>query len=127
MKDRTRRVSPDDIHVASGACLYMLSFRRLTHLSVFQNPWYIIAAVGFSASNRPEGVPCVFQHVVEDLKRHHEGETLQDMTKLLVQKLREVLFKSGLVSGYSKVCGKFLNLWSDVHSIAHTDGGGGRR
>ena len=72
-----------------------------TH-SVLRNPWYIVAAVAFSASNQPEGVPRVFEHVLEDL-RAPGTNSLQSDEKLLAQKIRDALFKSGLISGYPKV------------------------
>jgi hypothetical protein len=60
------------------------------------NPWYIIAAVAFSASNRPEAVPDIFQCVLQDCSA--EGEKL-----LLARKMRDAIFKSGLSSGYPRV------------------------
>ncbi|KIM49534.1 hypothetical protein M413DRAFT_438718 [Hebeloma cylindrosporum] len=68
---------------------------------ILRNPWYIVAAVAFSASNRPEGVPRVFEHVLEDL-RALGTNSLQSDEKLLAQKIRDALFKSGLISGYPK-------------------------
>ncbi|KAF8968314.1 AhpD-like protein [Flammula alnicola] len=67
------------------------------------NPWYIVAAVAFSASNRPEAVPRVFEHVLEGLRAPDGGNTTSKSDeKLLAQKLREALLKSGLISGYPK-------------------------
>ena len=63
------------------------------------NPWYIVAAVAFSASNRPEGVSEVFQYVLEELP---PASQLADR-RMIAGKLREAIFKSGLISGYPKV------------------------
>jgi endoribonuclease Dicer len=71
---------------------------------VLRNPWYIVAAVAFSASNRPEAIPRVFEHVLEDIKSSSSSQSgTKPDNKLLAQKLREALFKSGLISGYPKV------------------------
>jgi len=84
-----------------------------THL-VLRNPWYIVAAVAFSASNRPEGVPRVFEHVLEDL-RAPGANSLPSDEKLLAQKIRDALFKSGIMSGYPKVsCASFRSTAADI-------------
>lgn len=72
---------------------------RIAHayIAALRNPWYIVAAVAFSASNRPETVPHVFQHVAQDL----QGERASQL--LLARKMRDALFKSGLTSGYPRV------------------------
>jgi len=57
--------------------------------------------VAFSASNKPEGVPQVFQYVLEDLRTNSTSNKNEE--KLVAQKMREALFKSGLISGYPKV------------------------
>lgn len=64
------------------------------------NPWYIAAAVAYSASNKAEAVPQVFQYALQELKTNQAAESEQF---LLAQKIREALFKSGLISGYPKV------------------------
>jgi len=65
-----------------------------------RNPWFIVAAVAFSASNRSEGVPRVFEQALQDLKK---GGSDKSEELMLAQKMREALFKSGLISGYPKV------------------------
>ena len=67
---------------------------------VLSNPWYIISAVAFSASNQPEGVPRIFDHMLSQLR---ESGSDTDEQRLLARKLREALLKSGLISGYPKV------------------------
>ncbi|KAF9484902.1 hypothetical protein BDN70DRAFT_871882 [Pholiota conissans] len=87
-----------------------LSLRGSTNLSEHQalkNPWYIVAAVAFSASNRPEAVPQVFEHVLEEMKSSPCEEA---DSKLLAQKLREAIFKSGLISGYPKAINALKSL-----------------
>ncbi|KAJ3566679.1 hypothetical protein NP233_g6850 [Leucocoprinus birnbaumii] len=63
------------------------------------NPWYIVAAVAYSASNKAEAVPQVFQYAIQELKENQGTESEQF---LLAQKIREALFKSGLLSGYPR-------------------------
>jgi len=79
--------------------------------SILTNPWYIVAAVAFSASNRPEGVPRVFEHLLQDLKL--SGSSSKSEEKLLAQKLREALLKSGLISGYPKA----INSLKALHGV----------
>jgi len=61
------------------------------------SPWSFIAATAFSASNYPEAVPLVFKHALNELNTHEER-------LLLARKFRDAIFKSGVLSGYPKVC-----------------------
>jgi endoribonuclease Dicer len=79
----------------------------------FRNPWYIVAAVAFSASNKPEAVPQVFAHALEDLKSLSISAKPDD-EKQLARKMREALFKSGLISGYPKVYNVIQTPWSTI-------------
>jgi len=79
-----------------------------------RSPWYIVAAVAFTASNRPEGVRRVFEDALEDLRS--ESATKSEEF-LLAQKMREALFRSGLISGYNKVGFAFVLLYNErTHS-----------
>lgn len=73
--------------------------------SALRNPWFIVAAVAFSASNRSEGVPRVFEQALQDLKMGG-SDKLEEL--MLAKKMREALFKSGLISGYPKVIDRHL-------------------
>jgi len=78
------------------------------------NPWYIVAAVAYSASNAPEAVSSVFLHVLKDL----EARNLQHDEKLLLaRKMRDALFKSGLTSGYAKA----INSLVALHEVTPED------
>ena len=70
-----------------------------------ENPWYIITAVAFSASNRPDAVPQVFKFTMARLEAL--SATKDDKLRLVLR-LREALFKAGLISGYSRVRPSFL-------------------
>ncbi|KAG2363182.1 hypothetical protein BDR07DRAFT_1484015 [Suillus spraguei] len=56
--------------------------------------WYLAAAVAFSSSNYPEALP----------------DTSDEDRRLLVRKMREAIFKSGLLSGYPKVIHALISL-----------------
>jgi len=81
---------------------------------ILRSPWYIVAAVAFSASNRPEGVSQVFEHALADLRASNaisDGSTIgSDNEKLLAQRFRDALFKSGLISGYPKAINSMKSL-----------------
>lgn len=76
--------------------------------AVLQNPWYIIAAVAYGSSNRPEGIPLVFKHVLADLKKAQAeqqtpAEAAHKEQLLLARRVRESILKGGLLCGYSRV------------------------
>jgi len=78
--------------------------------SVLRNPWFIVASVAFSASNRPEAVPFVFEQALRDLKSRGSDKSEELM---LARKMREALFRSGLISGYPKV----INSLKALHEV----------
>lgn len=69
--------------------------------------WYLVAAVAFSASNRPEAVPAVFHYTLGLLKAEQRG--LEDGDEAararlrLARRTRDCLMQSGLLCGYSRV------------------------
>ncbi|KAK0432676.1 hypothetical protein ARMSODRAFT_962234 [Armillaria solidipes] len=68
------------------------------------SPWSLVAATAFSSSNLPEAVPEVFKYALDGVNTHDERQ-------LLVRKLKDALFKSGLLSGYPKA----INALSQLH------------
>lgn len=72
-----------------------MPFQLLRYLA--HNPWCIVSAVAFSASNEPQAVPELFKYVLAEVGEEHEQRLL------LARKFRDALFKAGLTSGYSKV------------------------
>ncbi|KAL5490695.1 hypothetical protein ACEPAI_5529 [Sanghuangporus weigelae] len=72
------------------------------------NPWYIITAVAFSASNRPDAIPKVFEFVISELETLRA--TKDDKLRLVVR-MREALFKAGLISGYSRAISSLVALY----------------
>ena len=75
------------------------------------NPWYIVAAVGFTAGNLPEAVPIVFQYALDDLRSHRAlGQpenrvqaVVDEEELLLVRRIKDAIFKSGITCGYPRV------------------------
>lgn len=80
---------------------------------ILQSTWYLVAAVAFSASNRPEAIPKVFAFVSDELDA--ESATTEQ-TFLVARRFREAIFKAGLLCGFSRV-GR-----GEVNSAAETDG-----
>ncbi|KNZ78875.1 hypothetical protein J132_09559 [Termitomyces sp. J132] len=74
------------------------------------NPWYIVASVGFCASNRPDEVPRVFQHALKDLEA--ESDDIEDY-RLLARKVRDALFKAGLTAGFARS----INSLASLHEV----------
>ncbi|TCD60455.1 hypothetical protein EIP91_010049 [Steccherinum ochraceum] len=75
--------------------------------SALNNPWYLVASVAFSASNRPEGVPAVFRYALDELQREQARRASEDVEVLkeqlqLARRSRDCLLQSGLLSGYSR-------------------------
>ncbi|KDQ54570.1 hypothetical protein JAAARDRAFT_38253 [Jaapia argillacea MUCL 33604] len=70
-----------------------------TAQSYLQSPWYFIAAIVFASYNSPEAIPAVFEYALSDLKAI--GATEEEML-LLVRKMRDALFKSGILVGFPK-------------------------
>ena len=68
-----------------------------------RNPWFFVTAVAFSASNLPEAVPLVYQHAFKSMSSLDSPVSDDATTLLLVRKVKDALFKSGLLSGYPKV------------------------
>ncbi|KAJ2922468.1 hypothetical protein H1R20_g14632, partial [Candolleomyces eurysporus] len=71
------------------------------------SPWYIVVAVALSASNKADGVPRVLEHMLnEELPKDAKVEDQM----ALARKLREAVFKSGLISGYPKAINSLVAL-----------------
>ncbi|KZT24078.1 hypothetical protein NEOLEDRAFT_1179581 [Neolentinus lepideus HHB14362 ss-1] len=88
---------------------------RTKGMEVLSNPWYIPVAVSFGGSNRPEAVPHVFRHVLDELTNVHDQEsTPHDVAHseklLLARKLRDSIFKAGLITGYSRAINGLVSL-----------------
>lgn len=74
---------------------------------IIRSSWYLIVAVAFGSSNRPEAVPKVFQLVHDELIA---ASASIEERRVVVRRLKEAIFKSGLSCGYSRVSFKCCNL-----------------
>ncbi|KAG6381805.1 hypothetical protein JVT61DRAFT_414 [Boletus reticuloceps] len=73
-----------------------------------KSPWYAVAAITFSASNCPEAVPLVLEYVLEDLDAI-PGASHADRLAA-ARKIRDALFKSGMICGFPKVINALILL-----------------
>ncbi|KAL5490693.1 hypothetical protein ACEPAI_5527 [Sanghuangporus weigelae] len=73
-----------------------------------ESPWYIVAAVAFSAGNRPEAVPFVLKFMFAELIAL---SATGDDKRGVVLRMREALFKAGLISGYSRAISALVALY----------------
>ncbi|KAI0648367.1 hypothetical protein C8Q79DRAFT_1045071 [Trametes meyenii] len=79
------------------------------------NPWVIVAAVAFSASNAPEAVPVVFEHALAELRADQQargvaGDAAVQEQLNLARKVRESVFQSGLLSGMPRTINSLFTL-----------------
>ena len=77
---------------------------------VLAQPWYIVAAVSFSASRKPAAVPVVFAFVLRELEAAQlaagvkaQSEEAHAQRFKLASKIREALLHSGQLSGIPRV------------------------
>lgn len=81
--------------------------------AVIAQPWYLIAAVSFSASRHAEAVPAVFEFALAELKLVQFGETQErarEQQLRLASKIREAILQSGLLSGIPRVIESLIAL-----------------
>lgn len=71
-----------------------------THPQLPKDSWYFIAAVTATVLNRPEEIPTVFQHALEQHVTSHRA--LNEELKVL-RRTREALLKTSAVAGAPKV------------------------
>ncbi|THG99664.1 hypothetical protein EW145_g7219 [Phellinidium pouzarii] len=78
-----------------------------------QNPWFLVAAVAYSAGNRPEAVPRVYESVIDalDSAAASHGEKLST-----TRVLRDAIFKSGMIGGYSRTISALIALYEATPS-----------
>jgi len=89
--------------IPSGAFLAHLKSLYPPSSSV-RNPWYIVAAVTFSSLNRPEAVPIILKHTMQEFDD-------KDRKLHVVRGLRDALFKSGLHQGYPRAINALASLY----------------
>ena len=92
-------------HLATPQFLQRLRALYPAQNDTTSHAWYIVTAVAFSASNKPDAAAAVFKYVLNDLEQSNTGATEDlEVTKLTVaKKTREAIMQSGLLSGYARV------------------------
>ncbi|KAH8078739.1 hypothetical protein BXZ70DRAFT_1002789 [Cristinia sonorae] len=87
------------------------------HRSTLRSSWYLVTAVAFSASNRPDAVPAVFRYTLDELKREQasagmtdDEEEAQEAQLKLARRSRDCLLQAGLLCGYSRSINGLLAL-----------------
>ncbi|KAI0954683.1 hypothetical protein AcW1_006494 [Taiwanofungus camphoratus] len=80
--------------------------------AVLAQPWYLVAALAFSASHKAEAVPLVFEFVLAELKLAQSPEDAEKAgeQRTLADKIREALLQSGLLSGVPLIIDSLLAL-----------------
>ncbi|KAG2065126.1 hypothetical protein BDR04DRAFT_1108962 [Suillus decipiens] len=71
--------------------------------------WFLAASIAFSSSNCPEGIPYILRYALDDLDKL--PDTSDEDRRLLVRKINDGIFKSGLISGYLKVYNALVSLY----------------
>jgi hypothetical protein len=66
--------------------------------------WYFIAGVTLSVLNRPDEIPKVFQHALEEVETVEHGPRVHVLQLSAARRMREGLLKSSAISGVPKVC-----------------------
>ncbi|PCH38630.1 hypothetical protein WOLCODRAFT_136372 [Wolfiporia cocos MD-104 SS10] len=80
---------------------------------LLSQPWYLVAAVAFSASRKADAVPVVFEFALNELKKAQAGEEPERALAqriALASKFREALLQSCLLSGVPRVIESLIAL-----------------
>ncbi|KZT04570.1 uncharacterized protein LAESUDRAFT_657584 [Laetiporus sulphureus 93-53] len=81
--------------------------------AVIAQPWYLVAAVAFSASRKPEAVPVVYEFALNELRLVQTAEPPErahEQQMRLTSKVREAILQSGLLSGFPRVIESLIAL-----------------
>ncbi|MCJ1374706.1 hypothetical protein MMC20_005938 [Loxospora ochrophaea] len=86
------------VHLPAIATPALLSAIR-THPQLPRHSWYFIAGVTLSVLNRPDEIPKVFKHAVENGSDRVGDTPKQDEHLEIVRKMREALIKAAPIGG----------------------------
>ena len=78
-----------------------------SQLPNLRNPYALVAAAVFSGTNRPDLVPAVWSHAVTEISS-------TDEKALVARRLRDAIFKAGLLTGYSRAINALISLNTDL-------------
>ncbi|KIK45551.1 hypothetical protein CY34DRAFT_801483 [Suillus luteus UH-Slu-Lm8-n1] len=96
-------------HIATPDFLNELQSLYPATAKYVDGDWFLAASVAFSSSNCPEAVPRVLRHALDDLDKL--SDTSYEDRKLLVRKIKDGIFKSGILSGYPKAINALVSLY----------------
>lgn len=74
-----------------------------SHPGLPAHSWYFIAGVTLSVINRPEEIPIIFQHALENGGCKKDTQPEQAEQLMIARKMREGLVKSAAIGGLPKV------------------------
>lgn len=77
------------------------TLRTYPHLP--SNTWYFIAGVTLSILNRPDEIPKVFQHAMEQAPVSTGRTSRHDEQLIIARRMREALVKAAAIGGLPKV------------------------
>ncbi|TRM58205.1 AhpD-like protein [Schizophyllum amplum] len=89
--------------IDSGLFARLRSLYPAAETDTGDRTWALVAACAFSAANAPEAVPRVFEYAIE-------GEASHEERLRFARKMRDALFKSGMLSGYPKAINGLVKL-----------------
>ncbi|PCH38619.1 hypothetical protein WOLCODRAFT_15966 [Wolfiporia cocos MD-104 SS10] len=90
--------------------------------AILEQPWFLSAAVAFSASNQGTAVPALFKYVLAQLEQAQSGvapEQKLAQKLALANKFREALLQSTLLVGIPRITESLLALHSAVPEELH--------
>lgn len=80
----------------------LTSIRR--HPNLPKNTWYYITATTLSILNRPDEIPKVYKHAIENGGDYYDLKPNEAEQLRISRRIREALVKASAVGGLPKVC-----------------------
>jgi hypothetical protein len=80
----------------------LLSSIRI-HPYLPRNTWYFIAATTLSLLNRPDEIPTVYRHAIDNGGDYFDIRPSEDEQRKISRRMREALVKASAVGGVPKV------------------------
>ncbi len=77
------------------------SIRRQPNLP--RHTWYYIAATTLTVLNRPDEIPTVYKHAIENGPDHVDNTPDQEEQLTISRRMREALVKTAAIGGLPKV------------------------
>jgi hypothetical protein len=80
----------------------LMSFIR-EHPDLAPDTWYIIAATTLTILNRPDEIPCIYEHAISFNPRRTTLRSERDEQLTTLRRMREALIKASAVGGVPRV------------------------